>query len=164
MLKPNPSVLKALRNSFKFKLFLVSKLPMGWLAGLRLVEINEEKAIVSVPFKYLTKNPFRSIYFACLAMAAELSTGLLGSIYAQGHTDPISMLIVNIQGEFSKKATGKIEFTCADGKLFQSQLQKAIDQDKPQTVTAKSIGKDEAGDLIASFLVTWSFKVKSKKS
>ena len=71
------SLRKLLLNSFKFKLFLLKELPMGFLAGMKVRELTEEKGVVTIPYKYLTKNPFKSMYFACLAMAAELSTGIL---------------------------------------------------------------------------------------
>ena len=66
-------IIKLARNSFKMKLFMLMKLPFGFLAGLKITKINSQKASVSIPYKYLNKNPFRSIYFAALSMAAELS-------------------------------------------------------------------------------------------
>jgi hypothetical protein len=35
-------------NSIKYKIFMLTKLPMGFFSGLKIVELNEEKAAVSV--------------------------------------------------------------------------------------------------------------------
>ena len=64
------SLRKLLLNSFKFKLFLLKELPMGFLAGMKVCELTEEKGVVTIPYKYLTKNPFKSMYFACPKCAA----------------------------------------------------------------------------------------------
>ena len=61
----------------KLRLFMLAKLPMAYLAGLRVHSLSEERAEVIIRYKYLNKNPFNSIYFASLSMAAGLSTGLL---------------------------------------------------------------------------------------
>ena len=59
--------------------FYFQKLPAAFFSGVRIKEVGETKCRVSVPYKWFTQNPFRSTYFACLAMAAEMSTGALGN-------------------------------------------------------------------------------------
>jgi hypothetical protein len=68
----------------KLRLFMLRKLPMAWLAGLRLTALTPAAATVTIRYKYLTQNPFRSIYFACLAMAAELASGIQAMLHTQG--------------------------------------------------------------------------------
>lgn len=147
-------------NRWKFGLFLFSKLPAAWLAGVRVRSVDEQKAQVTVPYKWLSQNPFRSTYFACLSMAAEMSTGLL----AMGHTyqrkPAISMLVVKLEGDFFKKATGLTVFTCEDGDKIQSVIEEAIASGEARSIKARSVGKNPEGDLVAEFYITWSFKAK----
>ena len=91
--------------------------------------MNQEHAVVSVKQKWFNKNPFRSIYFAILSMAAEMSTGVLcmGNIYKR--KPAVSMLVVEQRGVFHKKATGKILFTCTDGNKILLQLKKPLQQE-----------------------------------
>ena len=49
-------------NSIKYKIFMLTKLPMGFFSGLKIVELNEEKAAVSVRFKWLNQNPFQFVF------------------------------------------------------------------------------------------------------
>ena len=145
---------------FKLRLFMLQKLPMAWLAGLRLVALAPGAATVTVPFKYLTQNPFRSIYFACLAMAAELASGMLAMLHTQGG-GPVSMLVVGLEAEFSKKAVGLISFRCEDGAAIAQAVAASRASGPGRTVVATSTGTDAAGDVVAVFRITWSFRAKA---
>ena len=145
----------------KIRLFMLRKLPLAWLAGLRLVALTPEAATVTVRYKYLTQNPFRSIYFAALAMAAELASGIQAMLHTQGG-GPVSMLVVGLQAEFTKKAVGLIAFTCPDGATIAVAVAESRATGEGRTVACISTGRDEAGDVVAVFHVTWSFRAKAK--
>jgi len=146
----------------KFKLFMLSKLPMAYMADLRVSSLTPERATVTVPYKYLNKNPFGSIYFACLSMAAELSTGVLCMMHVYKATPSVSMLVVHMEADFTKKAVGKITFFCEDGRRIQEAVEKTKATGQGVTVTATSIGLDESGEQVAEFRYTWSLKAKSR--
>lgn len=148
-------------NPVKFRLFLLSKIPMAFLAGLRVVEFSEERAIVTVPYKFLTQNPFKSIYFACLAMAGELSTGVLAMLNTYKSNPPVSLLVIGMEAVFIKKATGRIRFECKQGLEFRKAVQESIETGESRQVIAESTGTDEKGDQVAKFKITWSFKAKT---
>lgn len=143
----------------KLRLFMLRKLPMAWLAGLRLTALTPAAATVTIRYKYLTQNPFRSIYFACLAMAAELASGIQAMLHTQGG-GPVSMLVVGLTADFSKKAVGTIAFTCPDGAAIAAAVAASRATGEGRTVVCTSTGLDEAGDVVAVFKVTWSFRAK----
>ncbi|MFY0253559.1 DUF4442 domain-containing protein [Chitinophaga sp. 30R24] len=155
------SFLKFVRHPFKFSAFLLWKLPAAWLSGVRLRFIDTETCITSVPFRWLSQNPFRSTYFACLAMAGELSTGLPAMMYVRSAPKRISMLVTGMESVFIKKATGLTIFTCTELPLLRSAIENTLNNDTPQTVTLHTEGRDKDGILIATFAITWSFKSKS---
>jgi hypothetical protein len=156
----NEKFLALINNKFKFKIFLWQNLPSALFSGVRLVNLTNETCVVKVPYKWFSRNPFKSTYFACLAMAAEMSTGVLalGNIY--GKKPGVSMLVVALKGEFFKKATDITTFTCKDGLLFQQKIAESIANNEAVTVLSKSEGYNLAGELVATFEVTWSFKGK----
>ena len=154
------SFLKLVNNKFKFNLFLFSKLPSAFFCGVRVQSADEGKCVVTVPFKWLSQNPFKSTYFACLSMAAEMSTGVLGLAHVYQRSPAVSMLVVNISGNFLKKAVGKTTFICADGLLIKQTIEDAIAHGQGKTLTAKSTGTNAAGEVVAEFLITWSFKAR----
>lgn len=149
------------RHRARYRLFLLRNLPAAYFSGLQIERVSEEACTVSVPYRWFTRNPFRSTYFACLSMAAEMSTGTLAMAYVYRRRPGVSMLVVGTEGRFFKKATAKTFFTCPDGLPIREAIERAIATATPQTVTARSQGLNEAGDLIAEFAFTWSFKAKT---
>lgn len=133
---------------------------MAWLAGLKIEKLEDELSCVSVPYKWLTTNPFKSIYFACLAMAAELSTGILVMMYIKEQSIPISMLVVNIQGVFTKKANQKILFTCLDGLKIKEAVKNAIESKEIVTIGTISVGLNSDNEEVCRFNIQWSIKSK----
>ena len=159
--KPNKSFQKKMLNPIFFKLFLLLKLPMAFLAGLKLKELTDEHAVVLMKYKYLNKNPFGSIYFACLSMAGELASGMLAASIAYKSNPKLSMLVVGVKINFTKKAVGTILFECYQGKEILATIQKSIDTGEGETIEALTIARDDKGDVVAEFLIQWSFKLKS---
>lgn len=147
-------------SGLKFGLFMMMKLPSAFFCGVRLRSLTPQQAVVSVPFKWLSQNPFRSIYFACQAMAAEMSTGVLALGHLHGRQPAVSMLVTSLQASFLKKATERVYFTCDDGEAMLAAIEKAIATGEGQTFTARSIGKTAGGDIVSEFMVEWSFKAK----
>jgi hypothetical protein len=152
------------RHPVKFRLFLVTKLPSAYFSGVRIKDIDESRCVVTVPYKWFTRNPFRSTYFACLAMAGEMSTGALGMAYVYKRKPTISMLVVSIEANYIKKATGLTTFICEDGKLFDEAVYQASTTTESTTVTAKTTGRNPEGEVVAELMVTWSFKARSKRN
>jgi hypothetical protein len=73
------------------------------------------------------------------------------------------MLVVKIEGNLHKKAIGTIHFTCLDGALIDAAIEESILSGEGRTVTCLSTGTNEAGEVVATFQITWSFKAKNKK-
>jgi hypothetical protein len=151
-----------MKHPLRFRVFLFFKLPSAFFAGVRMRHIDEEKCETTVPYKWFSQNPFRSTYFACLSMAAEMTTGSLGMIQVYKRDPPISMLVVKVDSTYFKKATGRTRFVCADGNLFRTAVEECIATGEARTVTARSTGKNRDGEIVAEFLVTWSFKQKKR--
>ena len=107
-------------NKFQLHLFLFLKIPISWIAGVRLKEMNDEICITKVKFGWLNQNPFNSMFWAVQGMAAEFSTGVLCAEKIRKSGKKISMLVVHNQAEFTKKATN-IEIFLPDFLIFSAQ-------------------------------------------
>jgi hypothetical protein len=149
----------AILNKPKFFIYLLLKLPMGWLAGLKVKQLEADFCEVTVRHRWLNQNPFKSMYFAVLSMAAEMSTGLLTLMYIQGEV-PVSMLVTGLEASFTKKAVGLITFRCEDGEITRNTIQQAIADGEGKTIVATTVGKNEKGEVVATFHITWSIKKK----
>ena len=70
------------------------------------------------------------------------------------------MLVANNKGNFSKKATGRIAFTCNDGHLINQAIEQTIATGEGQTFWMKSIGVNENGEQVSEMDFEWSIRLK----
>ena len=164
MASPNTAFINIVRRPVKFRMFLLRQLPSAYFSGVRVQALDEKHCITTVPFKWFSQNPFRSTYFACLSMAAEMSTGLLALSRVYKSQPPLSMLIVRTEANYFKKAVGSTNFLCEDGLLISEVIEKAIATGEGQLCSCKSIGTNSDGEKVAEFIFTWSFKVRKSSS
>ena len=157
-----PAFIKLMKHPVKFSLFLFFKLPSAFFAGVRLRDIDATHSRITVPFKWFSQNPFESTYFACLAMAAEMSTGVLGLMQLYKRKPAISMLVIKLEAAYFKKAVNRTSFVCEDGELIETAVNETIATGEAKVIRAKSVGKNKEGEVVAEFYITWSFKAKSK--
>jgi hypothetical protein len=160
-MSPKNNFLALVKHPVKSRLFLFYKLPSAYFAGVRIREANQRYCAVTVPYKWFSQNPFRSTYFACLSMAAEMSTGVLAMAHCSQLRPPVSMLVQHVEGHFIKKATGITTFICREGEAIQKTIDKALQSGTGEIIRTTSTGTNEAGEVIAEFFITWSFKRKS---
>ena len=150
---------KRMKNPLIFWFAMLFKLPTAVFWRLKMVHLDSQKCHVSIPYFWRSQNPFKSIYFAALAGAAELSTGALCQLALAGK-GAFSMLVVDFRAEFSKKASTKTTFTCEQGaEVFD--LVASLNPGESKQITMVSYGKNSSGEDVAQFFITWSFKRKS---
>ena len=136
------------------------KVPAAWLCGVRIKKLEGPVCGVSVRHRWINQNPFNSLYFAVQAMAAELSTGALVMKQVKESGRRISMLVKSNTSTFTKKATGRILFTCEDGSLVQEAIDKAVLTGEGQTLWMSSRGRNEEGVEVSDFKFEWTLKLK----
>jgi len=153
--------IRMMKHPVKYRMFLFFNLPSAFFSGVRVIEVSDSACTVAVPYKWFSQNPFRSTYFACLAMAAELSTGTLALAHLYKRKEKVSMLVTGMNASFRKKAMDRTYFVCEDGNSLKDAIQQAIDTGKGISITTTSTGRNSQGDIIAVFSFEWSFKVKA---
>jgi hypothetical protein len=147
----------------KINSFTLFKLPSAYFSGVRLKEITNETATVTVKHNWFNKNPFRSLYWATQGMASELATGVLVIQGIEDSGEKISMLVRSQKGTFTKKATGRIRFICKDGAKVKSAIDQAIATGEGQSLVLFAEGFDASGESVSHFEYEWGLKLKKKK-
>ena len=142
----------------KLNTFLFFKLPSAFWCGVRTKYISPEKCVATVKHRWFNQNPFNSMYFAVQAMAAEFTTGALVMYQIKESKKNISMLVAQNKSVFTKKATGRIIFTCNQGSAIKETIQKAIDSNEGQTIWLTSTGKNEKGEQVSEMQFQWTIK------
>ncbi|MEN8187836.1 MAG: DUF4442 domain-containing protein [Bacteroidota bacterium] len=147
-------------NTKDLNKFLFFKLPSAFLSGVRVSSINNSEAIATVKHKWINQNPFKSMYWATQGMASELVTGILVMQEIERSRKKISMLVTSQNGEFYKKARGKITFICKDGRKVKDVVEKAIETGEGQSLVLTAEGFDEEYETVSKFTYHWGIKVK----
>lgn len=137
------------------------KLPSAFLTGVRVKKISEESCVTSVKLRWINQNPFNSMFWAVQGMAAELSTGALVMAQIRAHGANVSMLVANNKATFTKKAKGRITFTCNDGVSIKEAISATVANGEGQTCLMKAVGTDEANDIVSVFEFEWTVRRKN---
>lgn len=145
----------------KLNTFLLFKLPAAFFCGVRTKSLSENTCVVSVKHRWINQNPFNSMFWAVQGMAAELTTGALVMSKIRESGKNISMLVANNNASFSKKATGRITFTCSEGSKIDEAIEKAIISGEGETVWLHANGVNSDGIEVSQFNFEWTLKVKS---
>ena len=140
--------------------FMLFKLPLAYLAGVRVISITGETAIVHITHKWMNQNPFQSMFWAAQGMAAVMATGVLVMRGIENIGAKVSMLVTNQRGNFTKKATGKIRFECHHGGLVADALEESAKTGEGRVITMKAEGFNTEGISVCNFHFEWSLKVK----
>ena len=148
------------RKIFKFNLYTFFNLPSAWWSGVRVTSFDENLTEVSVKHHWVNQNPFGSIFWAVQGMAAELSTAIFVMRAIKKIGIPASMLVINNNATFKKKARGLIKFNCYQGIEVTEVVQNAISSGEAKKIILKSVGKDTSGDEVSAFEFEWTIKRK----
>ena len=138
-------------------------LPAAWICGVRVDSTDQDSCVVRVKHRWINQNPFKSLFWAVLGMAAEMAGGLLLMNKINKSGQSIAMLLVGSSSVFTKKATGKILFTYDQGEHLDKLIIDAVTTKLPQTITIKTKGVNEKGDVVSEFSFDWSIKLRSKR-
>ncbi|AUZ06188.2 MULTISPECIES: DUF4442 domain-containing protein [Vitreoscilla] len=144
-----------------FNQVVKTELPAAHFCDVRVKNLDEKVCDVTMTHQHANQNPFGSIYFAALAMAAELSTGAMVIRAVENAPEVISMLVLNQNAHFSKKARGTITFTCTQGHFINAAIEETLRTREGVTLWLQSVGTDEAGDVVTTMNFEWTMKVKN---
>ena len=145
----------------KLNAFMFFKLPSAYWSGVRVKTIELNKCEATVKHRWFNQNPFNSMYFAVQAMAAEFTTGALVMYQIKQSKTNISMLVAQNKAVFTKKATGRITFTCNDGDKIAETIRKAIETKEGQTVWITSRGVNEKGEQVSEMQFEWTVRLRN---
>lgn len=144
----------------RVNLFLMLKLPSAWFCGVRLSRIDLLSSQVTVKHRWINQNPFKSLYFAVQNMAAELSTGILLMQAIQSQNQKVSMLVIEAQSQFFKKATGRIRFECQDGQKVNDIVEQSLKTNTSQHMILFVNAFNQNNEKVSQFSFKWSIKPK----
>ena len=153
---------KAILKKMKWQVFLLGrfKIPMLGYTGLKLEDIDDEKAIVKIKLKRRTKNHLNSMYFGALAVGADVAGGVHAFYFAQKHNKKVSFAFKGMSCEFIKRAESDCTFISKDGKKVENAILKSIATGDRINDTTHVDVFDAEKELVATFEMIVSVKCK----
>jgi len=108
------------------RLFGLTKIPLLFFCSPKIVELGNEKVILKIPLKKMTKNHLNSMYFGALAVGADCAAGLLATKFIRESKKKVHLSFKSIHGDFLKRAEGDAYFINDQGKEICAVVQEVI--------------------------------------
>jgi hypothetical protein len=157
------SVQRRILGRWGLRGYLLTRLPLGLWAGLRVRSLDDAACTVSLPGGWRTRNPFGSTYFAAQLMAAEMSTGAPAMMLVSGASASVALILIEIRGTFTKKILGESLYTFSDVAGMREAVERAAAGSEAVLYTGRPVGRTSDGNPASEFEVTWSFKRRGAK-
>ena len=154
-----------LKQTIFLRTFTFFKIPLiNWLKPV-VLRMDDEMCQIKIPLNKRTHSHLGSMYFGALATGADLAGGLVALEEIQKSRKKISFVFKTCNGEFLKRATGDVIFTCKDVLYIRDLVRQAanskdrIEGSFDVIATVPEAFKDEP---VATFRLTISMKNREK--
>ena len=152
----NHKLASDLKKPWKLRLWMMRKLPMGLISGMVIESLDENGCKVILKDRPWIRNPFGSVFWAVMGMAAELSTGALVYAYVSGTNT--KYILTGMKAEFLKKVRGKSFYFCPSGQELSRNLNSLRKPGETCTVLLPVTAFDKTGQKVAEFQFLWQLK------
>lgn len=140
------------------------KVPLLGICSPKVIELSEEKAVVELPHKFLTKNHVGSMYFGALAMGSELSIALRLLDRMQREKVPVSFIFKDFSCEFLKRAETDVQFVTEQVKSIDELIDRANSNPDRQNGTFEGYAiSAKTKEKLMTYKITISMKRFERK-
>ena len=148
-------------KSMQWKMFLLGffKIPMMHFVRPQLLEIDEEQVKLKIRLRRRTKNHLNSMYFAALAVGADVAGGIQVFYFAEKHNKKVSFAFKGMNAQFLKRAETDTFFESNQGHDVAAAIKKSIETGERINDTIDVIAKNTNGEIVATFEMGISLKV-----
>ena len=148
-------------KSMQWKMFLLGffKIPMMHFVRPQLLEIDEEQVKLKIRLRRRTKNHLNSMYFAALAVGADVAGGIQVFYFAEKHGKKVSFAFKGMNAQFLKRAETDTFFESNQGAVIVAALKKSIETGERVNDIVTVIAKNTQGEIVATFEMGISLKV-----
>ena len=134
-------------------------MPAARFAGLRMDHLDETTCVTSIPGGWRSQNPFKTMYWAVQGMGAELATGAAPFAMSKSMTEKLRMFVVGTDATFTKRAKGRISFTCNDVSAAKEAIEMSASTGESVECELSAVGMDSSGDIVSEWVFKWNFLV-----
>jgi hypothetical protein len=151
---------ETIRNTLYLRYFGLTKIPLLFYLKPSVVEKSEKRVVIKIPLSRRSKNHQGSMYFAALAMGADVSVGLLAVELINRQEEKISFIFKDFNAEFYRRATADVFFSCDQGSEIAQLVKKACSSKERVEMPLHAVATvpAENDEPVARFRLTLSLK------
>jgi len=147
-------------NAFLWKFGLL-KVPMIFFLRPKVLEIDDDHAVVKIRLNRRSKNHLNSMYFGALCVGADITGGVLLVKFMSEQKINFSFVFKDVKAEFLKRPESDVHFVCKDGAAIRELIDKAktsgVRENLPVEIIATSPSMS-GEEPVAKFILTLSIK------
>ncbi len=158
---------KTFRQNMMVTLFGLTKIPLILWIGPRVLQLDEKKCEIIIPYNMRTKNHLKSLYFGTMCVGADLAGGLLAMDKIFKKNPHLELSFKTFHAQFLKRANGDTVFVSEDGEKIDQLIEKALltkDRVEEQLRITAFTKNYSMTEPVAIFDLTLSLKLKVKVS
>lgn len=148
-------------KNMRWKMFLLGfvKIPMLHFVRPKLEEIDDKKVRVKIRLRRRTKNHLNSMYFAALAVGADVTGGIQVFYFAERQGKKVSFAFKGMNAQFLKRAETDTYFESNQGEVVEAAFKRSEESGERVNETIDVIAKNTQGEIVATFEMIISLKV-----
>ncbi len=151
---------RAMRTKPLFQTALWTQMPLLAMISPRVTELDAERCVIEIPFRWRNRNVFGTMYFAASMMAAEATTGGLVFFHNAARPEKFSFIVRGVSADFVNKAESKVSFECIEGDVIEEAFEEASRSEGPIERTLQVVGRREDGTEVARVSVDWYWRAR----
>ncbi len=151
---------EAVRNTAYLRYFGLTRIPLLYYVRPSVVEQTDRRVVIRIPLNRRTRNHHGSMYFAALAMGADVAVGLLAVKLIGQQDKKVSFIFKDFNAEFYRRATADVYFSCDQGEQISELVRNAISNTQRIETPLHAIATvpAENDEPVARFRLTLSLK------
>ena len=154
----------SIKDTLFLRAFSFAKIPLLFAAGPKVVMMNEEKCIISLPFRRGNKNHLGSMYFGALCIGADAAGGLIAAkLLRELPSGKGSLIFKDFQAKFLRRPEGETFFECNAGSLIREAVNRSWESGERVEVPVQivaTVPTKSGVEPVAEFMLTLSLKVR----
>jgi len=136
------------------------KIPLVGLVRPQILQVDATTVKVKIRLRRRTKNHLNSMYFGALAIGADIAGGIHAFYFAEQCGKNVSFAFKGMSAEFLKRAESDVTFISNDGAKVKLAIEKSIVSGERVNDEVSVNAYNSTNELVASFVMGISVKVK----
>ena len=144
-------------------IFGLFKIPLVFYVKPKIIELNDNKIVLKIPFKRRNRGHLKSMYLGALVVGADIASGFLAFTKQRESDRKMSFIFKSLSAEFIKRPMSHVFCECINGEQIDGMIAESTESGlRVNETSVINLYADYYGEkeLVAIFKLEVSIKVK----